>query len=260
MNRRLFVALALAALSLFATASPADAAPVARLLLRDATTGTGVVLTDTDGDGVLTFSGGLGGASVFTINVTTGIAQPPAPGGAGFASLSLTSINVAATGGGTLQIILQATPFDPPSQPLIMQSAVSVTSLVTTPPNTITLTSNTYANGATLVPITGADVAAGGAVGLPGVPAGSVAGFGGAGVSISTAGGFAESAVGFTSGASGYSLFTVNTVVFQGVGTAGFTVQQVVVPAPAGLMLAATGLPFLALAWRRRRNANAQVA
>lgn len=66
-----------------------------------------VTVTDTDLDGVITFSGVVG---VFAVNVTTGLSKPFEPSGPGFGYMDLNSVN-ASTASGTLVIKLSDTDF-----------------------------------------------------------------------------------------------------------------------------------------------------
>ncbi len=86
-----------------------------RLYLDD---GLGHSVTVPDGDpldahpsvGVITFIGSLGVASVWQVNVTTGISKPVI-GGPTSAEIDLNSLSVSSTGGGTLTIGLTDTDF-----------------------------------------------------------------------------------------------------------------------------------------------------
>lgn len=53
-------------------------------------------------NGALTFIGGLGGLSTWTVNVTTGISDPIFPANSGFAKMDLNSVNVSTSGAGWL--------------------------------------------------------------------------------------------------------------------------------------------------------------
>jgi hypothetical protein len=239
----------LAGIVLMGLAPSADAA--FRLRVEDVGSGLGVVISDTDGDGVIVFTGPITGTG-FVINITSGISQPPAPGGAGFAQLNLSSINVNASGPGTLRVALESDGFTGGAPgPLQMDSTVAVSAL-TVP--VVSITAQTWANGANLVPAYGKDVAPPGGLldPLGPTPPGSVPGFTPPGVTFTTPGGFATSSVGFTAGPA-YSLFSQATVTFSAAGTVGFTIQQLVVPAPAGLVLAIAGLPVFGVAYLRRR-------
>jgi hypothetical protein len=71
----------------------------------------GDMVTDMVLDGVISFNGSLGGTTVWTVNVTTGISKPVLRGPSE-AKIDLNSVNVSSTGGGTLTIKLTDTDFD----------------------------------------------------------------------------------------------------------------------------------------------------
>jgi len=72
--------------------------------------GNTVTVADANADGVVSFNGSLGGTTVWTVNVTTGISKPTL-GSATFANMDLNSVNVSSTGGGTITLELTDTDF-----------------------------------------------------------------------------------------------------------------------------------------------------
>jgi hypothetical protein len=219
----------------------------------------GVVVTDNGpGDiepllGAIVFSGSVPGG--FTVNVTTGISKPIIGGVNNFAELDLNSVNVQTAGPGTLRITLEDTGYTGgPDGPLNLVALLGGV-LVAPPGSTVTFQS--WVNPLDLVPALGPDtfpVAALPALGA--IPAGSVAAFGGSGITFGPGAYSAAATVDFTK-AGPYALFSQTTVVFTGPGTVSYDENQQVVPVPAGLVLALTGLPVLGLGywWRRLRKA-----
>jgi hypothetical protein len=71
--------------------------------------GNSALLSDTDGDGVITYSGTLG---VWNLNVTTGVSKPFI-GGVTTPKMDLNSVNASTRAGGVLTIMLTDTDFYP---------------------------------------------------------------------------------------------------------------------------------------------------
>ncbi|MDT8302815.1 MAG: hypothetical protein RQ760_15135 [Sedimentisphaerales bacterium] len=91
-------------------------ANAAMYLTLDGGLGNTVSLADGDGDGIIAYNGSLGGSTVWTVNVTTGISKPML-GGANEAKIDLNSVNVTSGGAGSLTIMLTDTDFDLTSLP-----------------------------------------------------------------------------------------------------------------------------------------------
>ena len=241
-------------------ASPAQAQ--FRLRVEDVGQGVGTIITDQGpGDinpvvGAITFSGPVG--TNFIVNVTTGISMPPVPGGIGYAELDLNSVNVASAGAGTLRITLvQGDDPTAPGTGGYTTGPVGTLGLLATIGGTLTapagstLTAQSWANPTNAVIPLGLDQAVGpiGAIGP--VPAGSVSAFP---PFVTGPGAFSATGVAaFTRGTGPYSLFSQVTVSFSGSGSVSFDENQLVIPAPGGLVLALTGLPVLGLGYLRRR-------
>lgn len=102
MKRKLVVVFCL---SLFLSATPTRAD---MWLSLDDGAGNSALLNDPDGDGIITYFGSLGGTTVWTLNVTTGISKPVI-GGLNSAELHLNSVNVSSNGAGTITIKLTDT-------------------------------------------------------------------------------------------------------------------------------------------------------
>lgn len=94
----------------------------ANLMLK-LTDGSGNTIAFADGDpldqnlnaGVITFIGSLGGTSIWTVNVTTGISKPVL-GGTIIPKMDLNSVNVSSTSGGTLRVELMDIDFMAPPE------------------------------------------------------------------------------------------------------------------------------------------------
>jgi hypothetical protein len=98
MKKSLFLLSTVLMVFLFA----ASAHAIATLSLDDGL-GNSVLVADGNADGVVTYNGSLGGGTVWTVNVTTGITQPTI-GSVNSPQLDLNSVNVSSAGGGTLTI------------------------------------------------------------------------------------------------------------------------------------------------------------
>jgi hypothetical protein len=234
------LAIALLVLSALVHASPAQAAFI---LLLDAGGGNTAIATGTS---PLMLSGPLGG-SVFTINVTTATSSSPAIPGQ--QSIDLNSINVAASGPGTLTITTYAT-----GDMLPPGAAVASSSIGGTIDRGATITAHSWFD-----PSNTGNTALPPAFGLPG-----------AAVPIMTFGSYMPPPIGFSdnppnvgmtvpsSGA--FALIAQTTVTFAGAGSVsyGFSTHVTATPAPAGLVMALSALPFVGLGyWRKRRSVRA---
>jgi hypothetical protein len=240
---------ALAVVTVLSTPPPAHA--LFRLRLEHVgSPGSGVVVSDTNNDGIIFFSGTVGG---FTVNMTTGLQQPPAPGiGFGqYAAIDLNSVNVNTTSGGTLRISLEADGFVQGSpNPLIITNSVGGAA-----PSNAALTFQGWANPNNLMPAYGPDTNPTGplpALGAP--PAGSVT----PGVTPLSFTGMAfagqNSATFLATGA--YSIFSQATIAFGGGGgTVSFNQVTFTSPEPGTICAALAGVPVLGLWWRRRKAA-----
>jgi len=222
MRRFLFSAVALATLVVLGNPTPANATLVLRL-----TQGVNqVTVVDGDGDGVVGFNGTLG---VFNVNVSTGISKPVFPADQFTAKMDLNSVN-ASNAPGTLTIELTDTNFP----------AFGAGDLVGHIGGTTngTLEAWGYKNPSNQ-PFDTTNPAA-----------------------MIHLGPFTPTAFSDTQsaphGALGtYSMTQVVTITHgEGVNSTSFNYELINnAPAPAGLLLLASGAPAFALAWLRRRKA-----
>jgi len=173
--------------------------------------------------GRIVYSGGLG---VFDIALDTGTSN--SPGTPNLAQLTINSTSISSngfTGDKTLTITLQDDGFTQPQSGAVT-SQISATQL----PGGSKVEFQSFLNGNAGTKLT-------------------LNGIGGASTQDL-----------LTNGTNPYTLKDVTTITFHGLGlNQGLTVQTTgltaVTPAPAGLVLALSGVPFLSLAWLRRRKA-----
>jgi len=171
--------------------------------------------------GVITFAGTYG---TFDIQISVGTSNSAS--GAQPAQLTINNTSITSTSGGSLTVTLTDTGFTAPGTGnAFLDTQLSTTQL----PLGSTVTSHSEVNGT-----------AGGDVALNTV-----------------SGGLREDIVAI--GTTPYTLSNVTTFNLAGAGTLQFTgiTTATAVPAPAGVVLALTGLPVLGLGWLRRRRKRA---
>lgn len=236
------IALAAAAGLCVAPAARADF----RLRVEDLGTGTGIVLTDTGGTGVISYSGSLGGSSVFTLTVTTGISKPvQVP----YGSMDLNSVTVDSKGAGTLQITLEDTDFVASANPLPVGANIGGTQ------TNGSITYQAWADGTNAVINLGADQSPAGALGAIGsVPGTSTAAWSPAFTSSSIAFSGSSGGPNFTVG-NAFSLMQQVTLTFNSAGVASFDAAVTTVPEPNSVVIAGIGVAgLLGMGWWRRRS------
>ncbi len=191
--------------------------------------------------GAITFSGPVGGN--FTLNVTTGLTNPVI-GNSFAAHMDLNSVNVSSTSGGSLAITLIN---DAVTSPTITPTPVGLTSQVggtLTSSGSFTFQSwfNPNAAAAPTYGPNGQLLAPGGSI-TPGE------------LGPYTGGPFSGSASSqFMLNQTPYSLFSQAFINFDGQGVVSFNGDTILAtPVPGGLTLALCGLPFLGVAYWRRR-------
>lgn len=182
--------------------------------------------------GVITFVGGMGGASSWTVNVTTGISDPVFPASSGFAKMDLNSVNVTTSGaGGTLKIELTYTGF-----PAFPQDGILIGNIGGTTNGTVEAWG--YKNDSNVAFDTvnpEADIH----MGPFNTPA------------FSTTVGDAHGAINGL-----YSMTQVVFITHAGAGSTSFDFEMInTVPVPAGVVLLGMGAPLLGAGyWMRRRR------
>jgi len=243
-------------LAVFSTVAHAD--PLFRMRVEDLTTGQGVVLTDNGaGDiaglaGVITFSGSLNG---FIVNVTTGLSSPVIGGVTDYAQLDLASVNVHGSGPGVLRISLEDGGYNLGSNTV---RALGLVGGTLTAPAGSSVTFQTWANAADLVPDFGADHATASLLSpigsLP--PAGSTS----AGSASFGPGAFSSTGFGDFTISGAYSLFSQATLIFSGAGIVSFDQNTSVLPVQSSLLMLGMGLAGAVLVGRRRKLMHSQAS
>jgi len=249
------------ALAVVACGHPSSADASFRLRVESGTTtGPGVVIT---ADGSMAFSGGSsyqtmanqfitfsGPIAGFAINATTGVSTPTLAAPGFYDAIDLSNITINSSGAGVLRLILEQDGLNtaPDGQITLRQDVGGVlTSAVGS-----TVTFDSYAVNGSGTPSLGHDQ----------FPAGTLdpvtgIGAGGASTVSQTFGNGPLSGTASTSfnKSGAYSLYTVVTVNFTGAGSVSFNEMTGTTPAPAGFVLALTGLPVLGIgAWFRGRR------
>lgn len=178
-------------------------------------------VTDVGGTGVISYNGSFG-----TFRIQGNFATSNSADGVQPAQLTIANTSISSTGGGTLTVTLADTGFTAPGTgSAFLDTQLSTTQL----PANSTVTSHSAVNGT-----------AGGNVQL-----------------TTVGGGLREDIANI--GTNPYTLSNVTTFVLNSNGTVQFTgiTTATAVPAPAGVVLALTGLPVLGLGWLRRRRKRA---
>lgn len=254
------------AIGILGPAPPAQAA--FRLRVEDTDNNVGVVLTGavnpaSTPSGVITFNGSMGN---FTVQITTAVTFHSGPNNYAELHLDNLSISSAFAGAANLRITVEDTDYMR-GGPGPLQLVATVGGVLTAPAGS-TVSVQSWANGANVAPNLGLNAGNSGvAVSLAGnamgaLPtAGSVAAFNGPGppptYDVFGPGAFSDTgSASFTAGAS-YALYGQALIHFSGAGSiTSFNEDQQVLPAPTGLLLAASGVPFLSLGfwWHRKRQ------
>lgn len=257
MLRRLTFAVVAFGVAMLIATPPAEAA--FRLRIEDLSNNKGVVITDAGaldsnlGTGAITYIGTIG--TNFSLTVTTGLSKPGQPLG----HMDLSSVEVNATGAGTLQITLVDDNFvgPPPGSALLLEGHIGGTM----DPG-VTFVSKMSGDGANGEPVLGVDQDHS-TVGTL-VPPGPIALTGTVVPLLSLTNGtsgtlpFAASASGpfvITDAGGKFSLEIQETITFTKAGTVSFNHAISATPEPATVAMAVSGLPMLAFGmWLRRRR------
>lgn len=260
--RKFFVAAAVAVAFLFGSASSADAA--FRLRVESGTTtGPGVVITDNaagDQSGTvdaIAYSTGVSETiGPFTLSFTLGTKTPGTLVLPGFyEGMDLNNVTITTSGAGTLRLILESDDFgaNTPDGQLLLTNKIGG---VLSAPGGSSLTSTSYLSDVSDMPNFGDDVSPSGALDpIPGSGAGSIGNLATSVGQTFGPGAFSGTVSTVASKTGGYSLYNVITVTFTGAGSVSLDSVTATSPAPAGLLMALTGVPVLGLgAWIRRRR------
>jgi hypothetical protein len=256
--RKFLFAAAIAVVSLFSAARSAEATFQMRIE-SGTTTGPGVVITDESASesgvtagafagtpNAISFSGSIG---QFTLNVTTGTSTPFLSAPSFYEAQDLTNVTINSSGAGTLRLILSKDNYGAgtPDGNLTFKSDVGG---VLTAGAGSSITFASYVDDGNGIPNLGHDQNPVGALD-------PVTGVGTAAITQTFGPGVFSDSTGVAFSKTGtYSIYQVVTVTFTGAGSVSFNDTVGTAPAPAGLVLALTGLPALGVGnWlRRRRN------
>jgi len=248
-RRFLFLMPVLAGIVVAGLAPPAQAAFRLRVESINASGNStdGVVLSDSDGDGVIMFSGSVG---TFSLNVTTGIKQPPNTISAdAYGGIDLSNVSIATSSGGTLRITLEADGFtEGPDGQMIVKTEVGGTL-----GRGVSATFSGWADATNAMPILGDDDALTGAplaIANPVIP---VTGVQTPGLAFNTSPFSGASSAEFIKSGS-YSLFSQAVIKFSGGGTVSFDQATLTTPAPGSLLLTLAATPVLGVGYLVRRR------
>jgi hypothetical protein len=260
----------MAGVAALATALPAQAGPVGFRLRVDVTGGNGVVISD-GGPGDLDPTPGSiatntpSPANNITQQQTAGTSSPPFSGVGHVATLDMSPRISWNAAGLTITVNLESDGFVNPDGGAGTQLVFSgiIGGTLTGAGNSGT--AQGWLNTSNNVPIYGSDVLPFGAVSpypVTNTLAGNNILFGASGFSIPVGAFMGGAGKLVTKTGSTYSLFEQIVITTTGSGqlTGDFSVSVDAVPAPAGLVLAASGLTSLGLAWLRRRIQRIPVA